>query len=65
MDFLTTISELVKHFWGAWLMLLFLGASAWALWPSKKRQAYMDEASRIPFEEDKSGQGQHAARMGG
>jgi len=59
------LSTFVKDFWGVWLMLLFFGATAWALWPSKKRKEYMDQAARIPFKEDDTHRRAPGARMGG
>jgi len=59
------LSTFVKDFWGVWLMLLFFGATAWALWPSKKRKEYMDRAARIPFQEDDTQRRAPGARMGG
>ena len=55
----------VQEIWGAWLMVLFLIAAGWALWPSKKRQAYMDHGANIPFEEDEDHSGANGARSGG
>lgn len=52
-----TFAGFAKDFWGIWLMLLFLGAVVWALWPSKKRQKFMDESAMIPFKEDDDASG--------
>ena len=47
-----TLHELASQFWGVWLMILFVGICIWALWPS--RQAEMDRAARIPFEDEEN-----------
>ena len=46
------IVEFANASWNLWLFLLFLLVVAYALWPSKRRQKQMDEASRIPLEDD-------------
>lgn len=46
------IVELANAGWNVWLLLMFLLVVGYALWPSKKRQKEMDEAARIPLEED-------------
>lgn len=52
MDLLLELSQAARTWWGAWLMLLFLGIIAWALWPSRQRSQEMRDASMIPFRED-------------
>ncbi|UCH75257.1 MAG: cbb3-type cytochrome c oxidase subunit 3 [Rhodospirillales bacterium] len=49
---LTELSELARAWWGAWLMLLFLGIVVWALWPSKRRSHEMRRNAEIPFRND-------------
>ncbi len=46
---------LVKYandFWNLWLGIVFICIVAYALWPSKKRDAEMAEAANIPLLED-------------
>lgn len=45
------IVEFANAGWNAWLLLMFLIAIAYALWPTRLRQAQMDHAARIPLEE--------------
>ena len=48
-----TFAELypiIKQLWVVWLVLLFLGITAWAYWPSRKAQ--LDRYAQIPFNED-------------
>lgn len=52
MDILMELSEIARAWWGLWLMTLFVGIVAWALWPSRQRSEEMREASMIPFRED-------------
>jgi len=47
-----TIVELANAGWNVWLLLMFLLVIGFALWPSKRRQAEMNRAARIPLEED-------------
>ena len=42
--------ETFRSLWVVWLMLLFGGVVAWALWPSRKRS--LDQAARIPLQDD-------------
>ena len=44
-----TIVEWARALWGLWLMLIFLGIVAWALWPGRKRK--MEEHARIPLDD--------------
>ena len=44
-----TLFEWAKALWGLWLMLIFLGIVAYALWPSRQRE--MEEHARIPFDD--------------
>ncbi|MBO6836349.1 MAG: cbb3-type cytochrome c oxidase subunit 3 [Alphaproteobacteria bacterium] len=46
------IVELANAGWNAWLLLMFVVAIAYALWPTKARQAQMDHAARIPIDDD-------------
>lgn len=46
------IVELANAGWNVWLLLMFLVAIAYALWPTRKRQAEMDRAARIPLEDE-------------
>lgn len=46
---LDSIVTFLRSFWVVWLMLLFLGIVAYALWP--RNRAKFEEASRIPFKE--------------
>ncbi len=41
--------EWARALWGLWLMLIFLGICAYALWPSRKRE--MEEHARIPLDD--------------
>lgn len=50
--------EFMRSFWVVWMMLLFLGIVAWALWPGRK--AKWERAARIPLRED----GEETAREG-
>ncbi len=52
MDILMELSEIARAWWGLWLMTLFVGIIAWALWPSRQRSEEMREAAMIPFRED-------------
>jgi len=52
MTFLNELSELARAWWGAWLMILFFGIVAWAMWPSRRRREEMHDAAMIPFRED-------------
>ena len=49
---LSELSELARTWWGAWLMLLFIGIVVWALWPSERRKADMRRNALIPFRDD-------------
>jgi cytochrome c oxidase cbb3-type subunit 4 len=49
---LTELSELARTWWGAWLMLFFIGIVVWALWPSEKRKRDMRRNALIPFRDD-------------
>lgn len=40
----------VRSAWVVWMMALFLGIVAWALWPSNRER--FRRASRIPLSED-------------
>ncbi len=42
--------EWIRSLWVVWLLLLFLGIVAYALWPSNK--AKFEHAARIPLEDD-------------
>jgi cbb3-type cytochrome oxidase subunit 3 len=46
------IVEAANTYWNVWLLLMFLVAVGYALWPTKKHQREMDHAARIPFQED-------------
>jgi cytochrome c oxidase cbb3-type subunit 4 len=48
-----TLYPLVKQLWSVWLMLLFLGICAWALWPS--RQKDMERYRRMPLDDEEPG----------
>jgi cytochrome c oxidase cbb3-type subunit 4 len=52
MAFLVELSELARAWWGLWLMILFVGIVAWAMWPSRKRSEQMHDAAMIPIRED-------------
>lgn len=52
MELLVELSHAARAWWGAWLMLLFLGIVAWAMWPSRRRSQEMHDASMIPFREN-------------
>lgn len=58
------IVELANTGWNVWLLLMFLGIVAYALWPSKKRQQEMDRAARIPLEDDAGDGGCNPAGRG-
>ena len=47
---LQEIVSFLRSFWTVWLMLLFVGIVAYALWP--KNKARFDEASHIPFKDE-------------
>ncbi len=49
---LVELSELARAWWGAWLMVLFVGIVVWALWPSQKRKQDMRDSAMIPFRDD-------------
>ncbi len=49
---LTELSELARAWWGVWLMLLFVGIVAWALWPSERRRQEMRRNAQIPLRDD-------------
>jgi len=38
------VSNLLRSFWGLWLMIVFTGIVAWAYWPRNKEhfEAYAD-----------------------
>lgn len=42
--------EFIRSLWSVWLMALFLGIVAYALWPRNRKK--FDEQSRIPLEDD-------------
>jgi len=44
--------ETVRSLWVVWLMILFIGIVAWALWPSRRQQRKMDRHARIPLEDE-------------
>lgn len=50
MEMLHELNQLMRPFWVVWMMLLFLGIVAWALWP--KRKSEMEKHARIPLEGD-------------
>ena len=52
MTLLTELSEIARAWWGVWMMILFVGIVAWAMWPSRKRSKEMRDAAMIPFRED-------------
>ena len=52
MTLLTELNEIARAWWGLWLMMLFVGIVAWALWPSRRRHDDMRDAAMIPFRED-------------
>jgi cytochrome c oxidase cbb3-type subunit 4 len=52
MDILMELSAIARAWWGLWLMILFVGIVAWALWPSRRRSEEMRDAAMIPFRED-------------
>lgn len=47
-DWYTVFREL----WVLWLMAIFLGIVAWALWPTRKRQEQMEHHRNIPLRDD-------------
>jgi cytochrome c oxidase cbb3-type subunit 4 len=49
---LTELSELARAWWGAWLMLMFIGIVVWALWPSERRKQDMRRNAMIPLRDD-------------
>jgi len=49
---LAELSELARHWWGAWLMLLFVGIVVWTMWPSEKRREEMRRNAMIPLRDD-------------
>ncbi len=49
---LLELSELARAWWGVWLMLLFVGIVAWALWPSERRRHEMRDNALIPLRDD-------------
>lgn len=44
------IYEFVRSLWVVWLVLLFVGIVAYALWPGNRRK--FREAARIPLEDE-------------
>lgn len=50
MEMLQELNQFMRPFWVVWMMLLFLGIVAWALWP--KRKSEMEKHARIPLEGD-------------
>ncbi|MBT4769726.1 MAG: cbb3-type cytochrome c oxidase subunit 3 [Rhodospirillaceae bacterium] len=50
---LEAVSDFFRSFWGLWLMLIFTGIIVWALWPSRRRSAEMQDHADIPFRDDK------------
>jgi cytochrome c oxidase cbb3-type subunit 4 len=50
MEMLDSLHALLRPYWVVWMMALFLGIVAWALWP--KRKAEMEQHARIPLEGD-------------
>lgn len=46
------LSDILRQFWGLWLMIFFLGIVAWAYWPRNKGR-FKDDAMIIFKDEDK------------
>lgn len=44
------LQALFKQLWTVWLVLLFIGICAWALWPSRRQE--MERHARIPLEDE-------------
>ena len=44
------LSDLARHMWPAWLMIVFLGIAFYAFRPKNKRM--FEDCSRIPFKTD-------------
>ncbi len=44
------ISEVLRSFWGLWLMILFLGIVAWAFWPRNKER--LESYGDIPLRDE-------------
>jgi len=49
---LMELSELARAWWGAWLMLLFVGIVVWVMWPSERRREEMRRNAMIPLRDD-------------
>jgi cytochrome c oxidase cbb3-type subunit 4 len=52
------ISDLAKHMWPAWLMVVFLGIAFYAFRPKNKQ--LFEDCSRIPFRSDDDVELKHA-----
>lgn len=50
METLQAMVEVLRPFWGLWMMGLFLAIVAWTLWP--RRKAEMEQHARIPLQGD-------------
>ena len=50
MDWLSDLYDVLRPLWVLWLMLIFLGIVAWALWPGRRKK--MKEYGEIPLRDD-------------
>ena len=55
--------EFVRSFWVVWLLLLFAGIVAYALWPSNRRK--FSHAARIPLDDEDDAPGDSATTAAG
>lgn len=54
MNELTMLSDLARSWWGAWLMVLFLGIVWWAFRPGNR--ARFEACGDIPLKDDATGE---------
>ncbi|MBK1667521.1 CcoQ/FixQ family Cbb3-type cytochrome c oxidase assembly chaperone [Rhodovibrio sodomensis] len=50
MELIAELAVWLRQLWVVWLLLLFTGVCAWALWPSNRDR--FEQASRIPLEDN-------------
>lgn len=46
------LGQLLRDFWGAWLMAVFVGIVVWAYWPGRRRREQLRDQAEIPFRND-------------
>lgn len=47
---ITELSEILRSYWGLWLMILFLGIVAWTFWPRNKER--LERHGDIPLRDE-------------